>query len=252
MKLTIAVLHYNNKELTEACIESIMAQDLNDLTLPIELIVIDNGSTEPYESPGIKVIRLPRNVGNVAGQNACFDHAEGDLVLFVSNDVRLQADCIKNMLIFESEREHPWGQIQPVILNADLTEQNAGMDYHWPGYGIGRTEHTFLFTPIVPSITYLMKKSEWAHRGGFDERLPMAYEDVDFGLRGARSRIPNFVVPDASAIHLANATLRYTKKDRWRFHQARKIVVLKHFRGLDRFIRLTAINIIDCITNWAN
>lgn len=244
--LTIAVLHYNNEELTKACLESIMQQrNIGE----VELLLVDNGSAKLFPDLHMwKVVRLPKNVGNIAGQNACFDHAMGDLVLFVSNDVRFEAGCITSMLRFAKGEKNPWGQIQPRILNEDLTEQNCGMDYRWPGYGISRTKMEWIKTPIVASITYLMSKFEWAKRGGFDERFPMAYEDVDFALTGQdMGRGPNLIAPDAYAVHLGNATLQYTLKDKWRFREARRLVIRKHFRGLDRWCRLAALSIIDTL-----
>ena len=235
--LSVAVLTYNKwPELLPDCLESIIPQ----LREGDELLVVDNGSDKPVPpSSQYRLVRLPVNRGNVGGQNACLDAAKFRLILFVSDDVRLWKGCLKELVDFYEKR--PYIRVQPVIRNLDGTIQNAGMDYRWPGYGISRMKFKSTTTPIIASICYLTGSDR-----KFDESLPMAYEDVDMSLR---SKGLCGVCPNAHATHLGNATLSYTKKDRWRFHQARLQVIDKHFRGIDRWTRKLAVHIIDRIVN---
>lgn len=247
--LTIAVLTYNGSKLLGDCLASIDAQDLPDGT---EKLIIDNGSTpEEFQtalemSSGWRLLHLPKNISNVGGQNACFDHAEGDLVLFVSNDVRFEKGCLGPFLDHADNRKD-WGQIMPAILKPNGEIDSWGMEYRWPGYGMPRILDE---TPIVPSICYLMQKKVWAQVGGFDERFPMAYEDVDMGLRLRKAGYRNYVDSYTRVTHLGNATLCYTPKDRWRFHIARRMVIDKHFTGLDRLARIVAVDIIDGVKSF--
>mgnify|MGYP001563279466 FL=1 len=71
-----------------------------------------------------------------------------------------------------------------------------------------------------------MSKSLWEDVGGFDARLPGAYEDVEMGLTLGIKRLR--VLQSAEAIHLGNATLRYGWKDKWRFWKARQMVKKAH------------------------
>lgn len=241
--LTIAVLHYNNDKLTDDCLKSIFSQiNPNEH----EVLVIDNGSEKPYGTPSNKIIRLPKNLGNIGGQNACFEHAAGDTVLFVSNDVVLHDNCIVQLLAFAQIYSN-FGQIQPAIYQTDGKVDNFGLKYVWPGYGISIKNNNDICPDVIPSICYLMKKSVWREIGGFDSTLPMTYEDVDMGLRLSKLSYKRYVCHYAKVTHIGNATLRYSIKDKFRFITARKKVIDKNFTGCNRAVRLTAVNIIDSI-----
>ncbi len=258
--LTVAVLTYNRwQELLPKCLNSITAQQFqgtHEEPLLVEYLVVDNHADIPVEATHPwRVIRLPRNVGNIGGQNACFKAATGDRVLFVSDDVRLAPDCIRQMLGWRNS------QVGPTILNPDGTIQAIGGLIRWPGYGINcrrprplrgaaLPNQREVNCDYVPSIVYLMDKALWEKVGRFDEEFPMAYEDVDMGLRLTR-RGNKPLCGIGEAYHQANSTLQYTFNDRWRFHVGRIRLLNKHYRSLDRVLRLLAVNSLDYVATQA-
>src|SRR3990167_7415846 len=101
--LTVAVLTYNNDELTNKCLSSILKADW-PTGIKTELLVLDNGS-EPASCPVMphfgksqvnwfRLHRLPKNVGNIAGFNACLEQAQYHNILIVANDVTLLPNTI--------------------------------------------------------------------------------------------------------------------------------------------------------------
>lgn len=238
--LTIVVLTYNGEHLLPDCIRSINSQFIS---YEHRKVIIDNGSKNPVTGyPGWDVIRIPNNHGHIHGINKAFEYADEGWVLFVSNDVRLGRYCINNMMRATVLNVD---QLQPVILKPNGEIDNVGMDYVWPGYGIGRTKWKGHRTPVIPNIIFMCKKYTWRKVGGFIEGLKSGYEDVDFGLRVRGRKI---VVKGATATHLGNATLKNTLKDvRKIMHRSRMITVRLNFKGFDRWLRLTAIRIIDSI-----
>ena len=234
--LSICVLAFNHPELTDRCCQSLMQQVFSGI--PFERLVVDNGSATPYQPPaGWRVHRLEQNVGGISGQNVCFQAAQGDWVLFISNDVVFLPEALQKLWMWKF-----YGQLMPLILNPDdLTVQSAGGSWVWPGYGINRTSGSpWMRCDYCPSITYLMPKRLWHSVGGFNETLPGAYEDVDLGLK-----IDCRCTDEAKVTHAANSTLRYRLKDRWRFQVARQRVVQEHYRGIDRWLRLKALQLLS-------
>ena len=243
--LTIAVLHYQNEVLTKGCIQSINRQ-----VIPVqhEKIVIDNGSTKPFPAiPSWKIYRMKNNYGNIGGQNVCFEYAQGDLVLFVSNDVRVHAHCIERMLAaFVHEGT---GQVMPKLYQTNGHVDTCGMNFKWPGYGLSIRKGNRM--NIAPSIIYLMAKHVWETVGGFDESLESSHEDVDMGLRLSRMGQKPVVCGEAEAIHLGNQTLKHTLSDHRKvFHQARVKVINKHYGGLDWLTRRVVVGFLDGVRNW--
>ena len=241
--LSIVVLAYHttpDATLTDECVASIDRQELPAVSC--EKWVLDNGSTPPikeYKHWGL--VHKPVNVGNIEGQNDCFLLSDTDWVLFVSNDVRLEASCIKALW---DERFN--GQLMPVILNKDLSIQSYGGRLVWPGYGFNILKHRVCqdySLDYVPSICYLMPKSLWRDIGWFDEVYPYAYEDVDMGLRFGSGRLR--CSKDAFAVHLGNATLGF--KNNRNFVEGRMRLVNKHYRGLDRLLRLSTMKALSKI-----
>jgi len=240
--LSICILHYNRKELTDACLHSVQSQHI---PFAHEVLVLDNGSDVPYTTYHATVRRLDANVGHIEGQNECLRAARYDYVLFVSNDVRLQRGCVNALWEAVTGR---WGQLMPQVHNPDGTVQCAGMAWRWPGYGVGRRTgvRTTQRTPIVPSICYLTRRSIIEAIGWFDASLWLAYEDVDMGLRLGDAGYRDYVVPAARATHVGNATLGPLVVDpRGAFHQARCRLILKRYRGVDAAVRLATVALLD-------
>ena len=219
-KLSCVVLTFNRwKELLPACLDAI---DDSGASLLDRKIVIDNGAQDPVKVPaGWEVLRVEENSGNIFGQNFALGLA-GPLgrVLFVSDDVRLLPGCLQQLV----ETEHPYAM--PTILSEDETIQSAGGDIRWPLYGVNRRRWSGYRVDYIPSICYVMDRG--VIKENFDTTLPGAYEDVDMGIRVRKRGVEPVCLPWAEATHLGNATLQYSRKDRWRFRQGRRMLMRKH------------------------
>lgn len=241
MSLSVIVLTYNGYDLLPDCLKSI--GEIGD-----ERIVVDNGShaqwwiQEIAQAHRFEVRRIEENVGNIGGINKCFEFASNDTVLFVSDDVRFLRGKpnIKKL-------SHPIAQIMPIVRNPDLTLQTTGLSWIWPGYGVSKL---MPWPSIIPSICFLMQKCIWKGIGKFDENLISSHEDVDMGLRLLDANFLNKVQKSWEVIHLANSTLSKTLTNHSkRFHESRRMVIKKHYSGIDRAMRLAAESLIYSATS---
>ena len=249
MKLSVCILTYNGYHLLDDCLESIGSNG-------DERLVIDNGSSDPKriqeiaQAHNFTVYRSENNLTNVGGQNLAIKQATHRNILFVSDDVRMVESQIF-YLPYLADKLWGWSQIMPVIRTSSWNQIDAcGMSYVWPGYGVGwHAEKNYGIrhwaTPIVPSICYLIDKRVWEILGGFDESLPMAYEDVDYGLMATKAGYTNWVQPYCSAVHLQNQTLRLLPNVRGRFSRARRMVIRKHYTGAQRWTRLAMESLLN-------
>ena len=219
--LTIAVLTFRNwKHLLPDCLASIQPPE----GVGTELLVVDNCAPIPVEvDPPWHVIRTEKNIGGIAGQNYCFRMAKYDWVLFVSDDVRFKQEAISELWYQRTVDK----QVSPVIFWPNQETQALGgrIDFGCVGKNNLRQDRI----DYIPSITYLMHKTLWIKAGCFDESLPGAYEDVDMGLKLGKDRLR--VCIDSEAIHLGNATLKYTFRDKWRFLSARTRILSRVILG---------------------
>jgi GT2 family glycosyltransferase len=99
-QVTVVILAWNQWRLTERCLETLAATDLDGA----EVVVVDNGSTD--ETPErleqiswVRTLRLPENLGFVRGNNAGIAAAApGSDVVLLNNDIELtQRDWLRRL-----------------------------------------------------------------------------------------------------------------------------------------------------------
>lgn len=101
-KISVIVPVYNVEAYLEECIESIIAQDFEDM----EILCIEDASTdrsleklvqlaEKYNQ--VEIIQHPHNKGLSAARNTGIKHAKGKYVMFVDSDDMLVADALKTL-----------------------------------------------------------------------------------------------------------------------------------------------------------
>lgn len=111
MIISIIILSWNNNKHLNNCLKSIINQkNINEIKL--EIIVVDNGSTETINfdndfSP--KLIKLARNLGFSEGMNIGYRNSSGDFVLMLNQDVVLDENYInKGLEIFLKNPRIAW------------------------------------------------------------------------------------------------------------------------------------------------
>lgn len=122
--LSIVVLAYNNLEYTRMCIESIYKYTSS---IDFELITINNGSSdntgEYFNSlPNEKKLDFKENRGCDLAVIEGFKLAEGEYILFVSNDIVYTKNAIENMLgIIRTDRKI--GMVVPLCNSTSYCQQ---------------------------------------------------------------------------------------------------------------------------------
>lgn len=99
--ISVCIANYNGMALIDACIDSILQQDC---TLPVEIIVHDDASTDGSAAyirkryPAVKLIESPANAGFCIANNRMVAMAEGRFVLLLNNDATLMPDALTALL----------------------------------------------------------------------------------------------------------------------------------------------------------
>jgi len=106
--LTFLVLSYGKEDQTLQCIQSIK----NTVKVPHEIILWDNGSRsetvnflkrhlEPIE--GVRVFYSKRNSGPAAGRMKALEHARGDYIVSLDNDIELREGWLEEIVVRAEE-----------------------------------------------------------------------------------------------------------------------------------------------------
>lgn len=208
--VSIILVVYNRAELTFACLESLQA-----LTMPFELIIIDNASTDLTHEmlrrvEGIRSVKNTENKGFLRACNQAGALAEGKHILLLNNDAQLLPGSLE-AAVDTLESRDDIGAVGGKIILLDGHLQEAGSIIWQDGscLGYGRGQHPerpeFMFrreVDYVSGVFLLTPKKLFDELGGFDERfLPAYYEETDYCLRLWQAGYRVIYEPAAEVIH---------------------------------------------------
>lgn len=213
----------------DRCLRSLFGMTQYD---DFEVVLLDNGSTEfksleifadwaRMEPLRLKVIRhdVPFNYSEI--NNFAAAHSSGDYLLFLNNDTQItHADWMTAMV--EQAQRSSIGAVGAKLLYSDGRLQHAGVVI---GIG-GVAGHSHRFSPgnafgyfnqvcavsnfsAVTAACLMMRRTVFNEIGGFDERLAVAYNDVDLCLRILDKGYRIVYVPHAVLYHYESQSRGY-------------------------------------------
>jgi N-acetylglucosaminyl-diphospho-decaprenol L-rhamnosyltransferase len=192
---------------------------LAEQTRSVDVVVIDNGSTDGSEElvradfPEVEIVAFERNLGFGPAINRALEARPADPVILVNNDAECEPRFVEALLeaaeggaqmaagILLQERDP--GLIDSAGVVADRTLM--GFD-HLSGEPVSALEDAA--PPLGPTGgAALYSGAALKAVGGFDERIFLYNEDLDLALRiaaaGGRCRL----APGARALHAHSASL---------------------------------------------
>lgn len=196
MPLTsIITVNYNQPLVTIEFLNSIKKYCKND---NIELILIDNGSSENHENkfreayPDIKYIYSKKNLGFAGGNNIGIEAAKGEFLLFLNNDTEVSEGFIK-ILIDEFNENPDIGILSPLIIYYEdknkiqyagftkmnyLTCSNKGIGYQTND--INHFQDKSNETGFIHGAAMICRKADLLKVGLMDENYFLYYEELDW------------------------------------------------------------------------
>jgi GT2 family glycosyltransferase len=204
ISLSIIIVNYRSWNRLDACLKSIAAQSMDD----IEVIVVDNhsddGRAQGFISnhPRVRFILQDTNAGFAQACNRGAKEAKGSWFLFLNPDTVLQPNTLLPLLN-RVANEPTWKLIGIRQLNDQGKDTHPhGLFLKWwnvwaPMRSLERlikgekSSKQYLSTaPIaypdwISGAFVLIRKTDFAILGGWDERFWMYCEDMDLGKRAA-------------------------------------------------------------------
>ena len=181
-KVSVIIPTFNYASFLEECLQSVLNQSYKNL----EIIVIDDGSTDNTKnvinkySNRINYI-YQNNSGLSAARNTGIKNARGDLIQFLDSDDLLHSHSIEERVNFLSES----GANCVVCKNKTFSNTNPSgipsINGSWKMFSNNLDIHLCFFN-IAPPHSFLIKKSVIDEIGLFDINLK-ACEDYDYWIR---------------------------------------------------------------------
>jgi GT2 family glycosyltransferase len=221
--VAVVIPSWNSAGLLPSCLDSLSGQGVE-----IELLVVDNGSTDG--TPAYLAARevphflLPRNAGFAAAMNLGVARTAAPAILALNADTALEPGCL-SALLGALEGDNSLGGVQPRILQLEGGAGDSGAVDSARIYSVGqaltddgraieegageaqRTE--FLRRREIFGVcgaACLLRRELFAELGGYDESYFAFYEDVDLNVRARIEGWRFEYVPDAVVWHVGNAS----------------------------------------------
>jgi GT2 family glycosyltransferase len=231
--LTVAIPTRDRVDLLARCVQRLRA---TAGALPYELLVIDNDSTDPdtlayldrLVAEGHQVVRYPHEFSFARQINLAALHARGDLLLVLNNDTwahnddwllrmmehaqRPEVGLVGAKLVFPPGMRGDRPQHEGIVIGM------AGLAYNVDLGGYRGLDQFVRNTSGVTAACVMLRPSVFLEVGGMEERLRVAYNDVDFGLRVGEWGYRVIYTPHAVLEHPESASrgdLHPTEDEEW-------------------------------------
>lgn len=251
-ELSIITVNYNGKEDTEKLIESLR----NYLSIPYELIVVDNGSLENEAAvlqkkyPFLKTIRSEQNLGFAGGNNLGIRHAVGNYLFFLNNDTFVQDDSISRLI--DRMILNPFlGGISPKIMFADaeggiqfagytplsrITLRNRIIGYREQDSG---QYHEPRPTPYLHGAAMFIRRKAIEQAGLMPEIYFLYYEELDWSLQIRRRGFELEYNPSVTVYHRESSSTGHDSPLK-AFYMTRNRLLFaqRNLNGCDRILSI--------------
>jgi GT2 family glycosyltransferase len=218
--ITIIIPNLNGKGHLDRCFTSLRDLDFDHQRL--DYILVDNGSSDGsieyvrYRFPHVRIIANAQNLGFSVACNLGAKAAQGKILVFLNNDMRVEKDWLEPLVDTVESGEADCAT--SLILSWDGKVVNfggAGANFHGIGFQEGindpnldnyRKRKDVLF---ACGGSLAIRKEVFLESGGFDEDFFAYFEDVDFGWRLWVLGHRIVFVPESVAYHHHSATSKF-------------------------------------------
>lgn len=226
--LSIVIVSYNTKKITENCIESIN-RSLTSTKIKYEIIVVDNNSVDGSVQTLQKIaqdkanhviyFQTGTNLGFGRGNNFGVKKAAGKYILLLNTDVIILNRAIEKLFNFYITNEKQVHFLGAKLLNNDFTPQpSAGRFFTLPVvfatlllkgdyWGLTRSSpDKFCQSDWISGACIMTAKKYFQRLRGFDKNIFMYMEEVDLLYRAKKLGLNTFFYPESQIVHLGSAS----------------------------------------------
>ncbi len=194
--VSVVIVNYNGRHHLERCLPS-----LNETrAVPIEVIVVDNGSSDDSvvwmkeHHPEVRILKMGNNLGFGAANRHGADAARGSYVAFLNSDTVVEPTWLVELLrvlMVDPDVAAACSTLRllehPDVLNGfggEMSKLGYGYDRHYGcPYDMLKTAVATRDVFFPTAAAMLMRKPDFWACGAFDAKMFMYHEDVDLGWR---------------------------------------------------------------------
>lgn len=231
-QLSIIIVNYNTCQLLDDCLASLQAAEAP--AGGMEIIVVDNASSDgsvqmvQQKYPAVHCVASAENLGFSAGNNRGLAEANGDFVLFLNSDTRVDAHALTRPLAYLADHSnvgaltvrlvYPDGRRDPDNHRGFPTPWNAfchftGLSKLFPtdprfnGYFHSYADFSQTHTVDVIAGSFMMMPMMLClELGAWDDTYFFYGEDIDFCYRIRQAGYDIVYYPHVEVLHYKGAS----------------------------------------------
>ena len=225
-KISFVILTWNSGQTIETCLQSI-ARICESQTIPYEILVVDNGSSDNTvsiinrntQAIPIRLIRLLKNRGTTVSRNLALHECTGDFICVIDSDAALLEGNFRDVANILTN-DDSIGILAPKLILTDGTVQHSVRKFP-SAYGKFSRIPAIIFKLRLPKSDFYTEfpftlKTDvdyaisacWFFRrelldtvGYLDERIFYSPEDVDYCIRTWKKGKRVVYYPNFSVLH---------------------------------------------------
>jgi O-antigen biosynthesis protein len=216
--VTILILNWDGKDLLEEFLPSVLVGAKGH-----EILVVDNGSTDGSVEllrnrfPNVRILELDRNYGFSVGNNRGMEHVHSDIVVFLNNDMAVEADFLEPLLAPFSDPAVFAVASRITVPDPAKARQETGktrarfeggLFYLWHDAVVAQDEKQAALPVFwAGGGACAMDRSKFAALGGFDSLYhPFYVEDTDLSYQAWKRGWRSLFAPASRVMHKHRAT----------------------------------------------
>lgn len=230
LDLTVIILSFNTKEITERCLkklQSSVASCEKRFKNKIKIIVLDNASTDgspqmiKSDFPWVKLIASKENTGFSKGNNIVMKKIKTPYILLLNSDVYLEEESLCKALayfrvnlncdVLGARLNYASGSLQ--FSAGDLPNPLNIILWIFGLRGFHPRSKTYFSKAHqvgwIMGAFFMLKREVFERTGGFDEKIFMHTEEVEWCKRIKKRDYKIWYVPQVSVVHLHGASTNF-------------------------------------------
>lgn len=264
-EVSIIIVSYNTRDLTIACIGSVLAET----KIPYEVVVVDNASSDGSAKaiaetfPDVTLLAEDTNHGFAAAHAVAVPHCRAPLLLLLNPDTLVLDQAIDRLVAFSRARPEAriWGG-RTVFADRSLNPyscwrrmslwtvfcRTAGLTGLFPNSALFNAEEyggwardTEREVDIVTGCLLLISREFWDELGGFAPEYTMYGEDADLCLRARARGARPAISPEATIVHYGAASEPVASDRIVRVLRAKAELIKSHFGPVTRPLSLALL-----------
>lgn len=217
MDVSIIIINYNTREMTSACIDSVID---NTQDIEYEIILVDNASVDGSKEffkhdKRVKYIFNKYNKGFGAGNNVGAKYAKGKYVFLLNSDTLLKNNAIK--IFFDFSEAHP----NPCVCGGWLIDRDGNPNVSaipFPRMSIIEFLRSKFFkkqilnhsrdleVDAICGADMFLPKKIFDKIGGFDENIFMYGEEIELQFRLRKMNIKSLIIEGPEIVHFGGGS----------------------------------------------